>query len=272
MENNNGNRNRSQENSRNRERDWRNRSQGHTDYDEKNRYRGQQGYRDYDDYNSDVNRFSGAGNFKNTYGRERYGANWYDNNQRWDDGDDNTRRNRYEDMNRPYGISDYNQYERNYGRSNENTKYDRYGETYDPNDRTWWDRTADEVSSWFGDDDAERRRRMDKMYGPHRGKGPKGYTRSDDKIKEDINDKLYHDSYVDASDIDVTVSDGDVTLTGTVDGKHTKRRAEDIADGVTGVKNVSNNLRVNSTTASWGTSQNESAGSAKDIKESYRRN
>jgi CBS domain-containing protein len=29
------------------------------------------------------------------------------------------------------------------------------------NDRGWVDRTSDEVSSWFGDDEAERRRRMD---------------------------------------------------------------------------------------------------------------
>lgn len=28
-------------------------------------------------------------------------------------------------------------------------------------ERDWWDRTTDEVGSWFGDDDAERRREMD---------------------------------------------------------------------------------------------------------------
>jgi CBS domain-containing protein len=32
-------------------------------------------------------------------------------------------------------------------------------------DRGWWDRASDEVSSWFGDDQAERRREMDERSG-----------------------------------------------------------------------------------------------------------
>jgi hypothetical protein len=32
-----------------------------------------------------------------------------------------------------------------------------------PDDRGFWDRASDEVASWFGDDDAERRRREDQM-------------------------------------------------------------------------------------------------------------
>ena len=123
------------------------------------------------------------------------------------------------------------------------------------NDRDWWDKTTDEVSSWFGDDEASRRREMDKMNGPHFGKGPKGYTRSDEKIKEDVQEKLYHDTFVDASDIDVTVSDGEVTLTGTVDNKQTKRRAEDCVEKVTGVKEVSNQLKINRSDSSYYTSE-----------------
>jgi osmotically-inducible protein OsmY len=115
-------------------------------------------------------------------------------------------------------------------------------------DRNWWDRASDEVSSWFGDDEAERRRERDKrMEGQHKGKGPKNYSRSDDRIKEDINDKLSDDPFIDASDIDVTVSNGEVTLTGTVDERSSKRRAEDIAENVSGVKNVENRIRVGST-------------------------
>lgn len=120
-------------------------------------------------------------------------------------------------------------------------------------DRDWWDKTTDEVSSWFGDDDAERRREMDQRYGGHHGKGPKGYTRSDDKIKDDVEERLYHDSYIDATDIEVSVSEGEVTLSGTVDDKQTKRRAEDCADAVSGVKDVSNHLKVKRTT-SYGSS------------------
>lgn len=125
-------------------------------------------------------------------------------------------------------------------------------------DRDWWDKTTDEVSSWFGDEGAAHRRDLDRVTGPHWGKGPKGYKRSDDKIKDDIEEKLYHDSFIDASDIEVSVSDGDVTLSGTVDNKQTKRRAEDCADRVTGVKDVSNHLRINHSPSSSYSSENAS--------------
>jgi osmotically-inducible protein OsmY len=78
----------------------------------------------------------------------------------------------------------------------------------------------------------------------HRGRGPKGYQRSDDRIREDVDDRLSDDPYVDASEIEVSVSNGEVTLSGTVDGREAKRRAEDIADRVSGVRHVQNNLRV----------------------------
>ena len=80
--------------------------------------------------------------------------------------------------------------------------------------------------------------------GTHSGKGPKGYSRSDDRIREDVCDRLTEDSRVDASDIDVKVSSCDVTLAGTVDSREAKRRAEDCAESVPGVRNVQNNIRV----------------------------
>ncbi|HEX2535603.1 MAG TPA: BON domain-containing protein [Chitinophagaceae bacterium] len=112
-------------------------------------------------------------------------------------------------------------------------------------DRDWWERTRDEVSSWFGDRSAERRREMDRrMEGAHRGKGPKTYNRSDDRIREDVCDRLSDDGYVDASDIDVRIENGEVTLTGTVDSRQAKRRAEDLVESISGVRHVQNNLRV----------------------------
>lgn len=140
----------------------------------------------------------------------------------------------------PYGSRDWNR-----GNSERYSRYDdgRRGGDWD-NDRDWWDKTSDEISSWFGDEDAERRRELDRINGPHSGKGPKGYTRSDEKIKEDIEEKLYNDSFIDATDIEVTVQEGEVTLSGTVDNKQTKRRAEDCADRVSGVKDVSNHLKT----------------------------
>ncbi|PWC44730.1 BON domain-containing protein [Azospirillum sp. TSO22-1] len=110
-------------------------------------------------------------------------------------------------------------------------------------DRGFLERAGDEVASWFGDEDAERRRRMDEIR-DHRGRGPRGYTRSDDRIREDVSDRLTDDRYVDASDIDIGVSNGEVTLTGHVDHRSAKRRAEDLAEAVSGVTHVQNNLRV----------------------------
>jgi osmotically-inducible protein OsmY len=112
-------------------------------------------------------------------------------------------------------------------------------------ERDWLDRVSDEMASWFGDDDAARRRRLDKMReGKHRGKGPKGYRRSDERIKEDVNDRLTDYPHLDASEIVVSVDKCEVTLNGTVNDRADKRIAEAVAESVSGVINVQNNLRV----------------------------
>lgn len=124
---------------------------------------------------------------------------------------------------------------------------DRYGrgsQGYGNEDRGWWDRASDAVASWFGDEDAERRRRMDEQREYRRGRGPKNYRRSDERIKEDVNDRLSDDYYIDASDVEVAVENAEVTLTGTVKSRTDKRRVEDIAESVSGVTNVENRLRV----------------------------
>ena len=119
------------------------------------------------------------------------------------------------------------------------------GYDYDrgPEDRGWWDRASDEVASWFGDEDATRRRRMDQQRDEYRGRGPKNYKRSDDRIRDDINDRL-SEGYLDASDIEVQVQSSEVVLTGTVNSRADKRKAEAVAESVTGVSNVENRLRV----------------------------
>jgi osmotically-inducible protein OsmY len=111
--------------------------------------------------------------------------------------------------------------------------------------RNWLDKTTDEVAGWFGDDDAQRRRQLDKIRGPHRGKGPKGYERSDDRIREDVSDRFYEDPYIDASDISIRVEGKDVILEGTVESKEAKRRAEYLAESIRGVKDVENRLKIN---------------------------
>jgi osmotically-inducible protein OsmY len=134
-------------------------------------------------------------------------------------------------------------------------------------ERSGWDRVSDEVSSWFGDEEAARRREQDARQGDysaefHRGRGPKGYKRSDDRIREDVCDRLTDDPRVDASDVEVQVSNCEVTLSGTVDSREAKRRAEDCAERVSGVTHVQNNLRVQQHGATTGTTGYTTAGAA----------
>jgi hypothetical protein len=80
--------------------------------------------------------------------------------------------------------------------------------------------------------------------GPHSGRGPKGYQRSDERVREDICDRLTEHGHIDASEIEVTVKNGEVTLNGSVENRQMKHMIEDLVDAVGGVKDVQNHLRV----------------------------
>lgn len=80
--------------------------------------------------------------------------------------------------------------------------------------------------------------------GRHAGRGPKGYQRSDERIREDACDALTADSHVDASNITLRVEAGEVTLDGTVEDRRMKRRAEDCVEELPGVRQVHNRLVV----------------------------
>jgi hypothetical protein len=83
-----------------------------------------------------------------------------------------------------------------------------------------------------------------KEHGPFAGRGPKGYQRSDSRIREDVCDRLTDAADVDATEIEVAVDNGEVTLSGTVRGRDQKRRSEDLAESITGVRDVHNKIRV----------------------------
>jgi hypothetical protein len=91
--------------------------------------------------------------------------------------------------------------------------------------------------TWAGGETRERR-------GLFRGRAPKGYTRSDERIREEVNERLMQDEDLDPSEIEVTVQKGEVTLKGTVPDRSEKHRAEDLAEDVLGVKDVHNQIRV----------------------------
>jgi hypothetical protein len=78
----------------------------------------------------------------------------------------------------------------------------------------------------------------------HRGLGPRGYRRADERILEDVCDRLTDDPEVDASDVEVSVKEGEVTLEGSVDERRIKWLAEEIASRCLGVVDVHNHLRV----------------------------
>lgn len=117
--------------------------------------------------------------------------------------------------------------EGNYGRSQFDTHYDDVG-----------DYGLHRSFGGPGGDNYAGRRQV------YRGNSPKGYERSDERIREDVCEHLTHDPRIDAGDITVNVKAGIVTLEGSVTDRGQKYRVEDIADDVSGVKDVQNRLSV----------------------------
>lgn len=83
--------------------------------------------------------------------------------------------------------------------------------------------------------------------GPYRGKGPA--EREDPEVKRVVEEVLTEDPWLDASNIEVSVASGVVTLTGIVDSRASKRRAEAVTDMVFGVFDVKNDLQIQQTAA-----------------------
>ncbi len=76
------------------------------------------------------------------------------------------------------------------------------------------------------------------------GRGPKGYRRSDERIREEASETLQRDPYIDASEIEVDVKDGVVTLRGHTEDRRQKRMAEDAIEHLSGVRDVRNELMI----------------------------
>ncbi|HEV8495313.1 MAG TPA: BON domain-containing protein [Gemmatimonadaceae bacterium] len=108
-----------------------------------------------------------------------------------------------------------------------------------------------EAPYWFRDENVRRAfyfpREGLEPY-PERGRffgvGPKGYRRSDERIREDVSDRLMSHPDVDASEIEVHVANGVVTLEGVIENRHQKRIAEFLAEDVLGVSDVENHVKV----------------------------
>lgn len=80
--------------------------------------------------------------------------------------------------------------------------------------------------------------------GPNAGRGPVGYTRSDERILDEAHDRLERDGWVDATDVELSVTNGEVEIRGEVETRAMRHRAEAIVDAISGVRHVTNDLRV----------------------------
>jgi osmotically-inducible protein OsmY len=146
------------------------------------------------------------------------------------------------EMHRPVsgGTGGYD-YERGYGdggrgESRRREPYERWAH----DTGAFFRQAGERVSGWFGGDerhDGHERRSA-------RGLGPSGYKRSDDRIAEQVHDRLTDDPWVDATHVNVSVSGGEVTLSGTVEDREAKHRCERLIEDLPGVRHVQNNLRV----------------------------
>jgi osmotically-inducible protein OsmY len=268
----------------NRNRDWDRddeRGEGRT----RNRWGREEEYGRSTNYNQDYDEEYYQNNYQGTYGRGNRGREDYGDmrdrsfqegrtsapgsmQRRYNDQDyDSMRRGDYDrdydyDQDRGYGRgmgNDYDsgrvqtgygrgmsggaegrRYDRDYGMGNyQQGNYGRRGQGYQGG------------SSYQGSMGGQRTRESWMQEGPHVGKGPQGYQRSDERIREDVHDRLTQHGWVDASNIHVRVENGDVTLEGTVENRDMKRMAEDALDSVPGVKEVHNNLRVQQRQGNW---------------------
>lgn len=101
--------------------------------------------------------------------------------------------------------------------------------------------SGDRQSGYGRPDHTSGQRRLDGVFS---GKAPKGYTRSDTRLEEDINERLMHDPHIDPTDIEVKVEQGEVTLSGVVGSRQDKFEIEELVDNIVGVKDVTNNIKV----------------------------
>jgi osmotically-inducible protein OsmY len=79
--------------------------------------------------------------------------------------------------------------------------------------------------------------------GLHAGKGPRGWTRSDAQLREDVSERLMEDRLLDARGIVVAADAGVIVLSGEVPGASDVAHAEMLARETAGVVEVKNQLR-----------------------------
>jgi hypothetical protein len=148
---------------------------------------------------------------------------WYDDNQGYND----------------FGGREHSQNRWRSGREYDQERYRAGGQGY-----TGRDYGSEGYGGSYASPAAGTYREAWLIPGPFSGRGPRGYQRSDERIREDVCDRLTQHGQIDAGEVDIQVSDCEVTLTGSVNSREAKRMAEDTAESVAGVREVHNQLRV----------------------------
>jgi osmotically-inducible protein OsmY len=202
--------------------------------------------------------YTGQGYGSPNQGYTRNYGNDYDDRSYQGDQDHDSQRGGYPRQ-QPSGYPDYSTPQNTGygGRSPQSRGYqgqrNDYG--YGTQDRGNIDSVLDrDWSSYSGNRSESAGSRYGNQYGPGRGyqqqqgtrrQGPKGYQRSDDRIREQMVER-FMESDVELQDVECDVKDGIVSLSGTVKSRHCRHELENIADSVWGVKEVNNNIKIKS--------------------------
>ena len=91
---------------------------------------------------------------------------------------------------------------------------------------------------------AQNRGDPERRSGRRHPPGPKGYQRSDERLREDVSERLTEARYIDSSEVTVAVSDAKVVLEGTVPERRMKHAIEDLVDACPGVQDIESRIRV----------------------------
>jgi osmotically-inducible protein OsmY len=180
---------------------------------------------------------------------ERNDRDWRDRpanaaERMWDRSRESTRDVTDRDRDGRRGIAEWNDNDRPWDRSRPSafgTSAVRSRDESWATDRSYGDRNTYTPTDPYG---GSRWNQPSPVTGQYAGRGPRGYKRGDERIREDVCDRLTDDPRIDASDLDVEVKDGEVTLAGSVRSREEKRVAEDLIERISGVRDVNNNLKV----------------------------
>lgn len=76
------------------------------------------------------------------------------------------------------------------------------------------------------------------------GIAPKNYQRSDERIQEEVCDRLTMHPGIDPSNVEIKVAQGEVVLLGEVPTRRMKRMIEELAENIPGVRDINNQLQI----------------------------